>query len=183
MNRVPITLLFLTTWLTVFGQTQFPALAGTLGIPLDLRPALIVYAALSHGLPTVLGIAVVASLGTDALSANPIGVSLVPCFVLGLLLNLRRHLLLREQSYAQMWLGFSGGITVPFMTWGLLLMDDRPAPIGFEVLFRILLIGFLNAAACPALFVVFDGLRDMFDYKPVPEMGFRTDREIKRGRT
>jgi hypothetical protein len=62
-------------------------------------------------------------------------------------------------------------------------MDDRHAPIGFGVLFRILLIGFLNAAACPALFVVFDGLRDVFDYKPIPEMGFRKDREIKRGRT
>jgi hypothetical protein len=183
MNRVPITLLFLATWLAVFGQTQFPALAGSLGIPLDLRPALIVYAALSHGLPTVLGIAVITSLGTDALSANPIGVSLVPCFVLGLVLNLRRHLLLREQGYAQMWLGLSGGIAIPLMTWGLLLMDDRPAPMGFGVLFRIVLIGFLNAATCPALFVVFDGLRDIFDYKPIPEMGFRKDREIKRGRT
>ena len=57
MNRVPITLLLLTTWLAVFGQTQFPTLFGDLGMPLDIRPALIVYAALTHGLPTVLGIA------------------------------------------------------------------------------------------------------------------------------
>ncbi len=183
MNRVPITLLFLTTWLAVFCQTQFPILSGLLGIPLDIRPALIVYAALTHGLPTVVGIAVVASLGTDALSANPIGASLVPCFMLGMVLNLRRHLLLREQRYAQIWLGLAGGIAVPLVTWGLLMIDSRPAPMGFGVLLRILLLGFLNAAACPALFVVFDGLRELFDYKPIPEMGFRKDREIKRGRT
>lgn len=182
MNRVPITVLFLTTWLTVFGQTQFPSLTGSLGIPLDLRPALIVYAALSHGLPTLLGISLVAGLGTDALSANPIGVSLVPCFVLGLILNLRQHLLLREQGYAQMWLGLAGGMTLPLMTWALLLVHDRSAPMGFGIFFRILSIGILNAAACPALFLVFDGLRDIFDYKPISEMGFRNDREIKRGR-
>lgn len=183
MNRVPITLLFLTTWLAVFGQTQFPVLSGSLGIPLDVLPALVVYAALSHGLPTVLGIAMIAGLGTDALSANPIGISLVPCFMLGLVLNLRRHLLLREQGYAQLWLGLAGGIAIPLMTWGLLWMDDQPAPMGLGGLFRILVIGFLNAVACPALFVVFDGLRDIFDYEPIPEMGFRNDREIKRGRT
>ena len=183
MNRVPITLLFLATWLAVFCQTQFPILSRSLGIPLDIRPALIVYTALTHGLPTVLGIVMVASLGTDALSANPIGVSLVPCFVLGLVLQLQRHLLLREQWYAQVWLGLSGGIAVPLLTWGLLLMDSQPQSMGFSLLFRILLLGFLNAAACPALFVVFDGLREVFEYKPISETGFRPDREIKRGRT
>ena len=179
MNRVPITLLFLATWLAVFGQTQFP----TLGIPLDIRPALIVYAALTHGMPTLLGIVAVSSLGTDALSANPIGVSLIPCFLLGFVLNLQRHLLLREQRFAQVWLGLSGGIAMPLLTWGLLQMESQPQPMGFNLLSRIVLLGILNAAACPALFVVFDGLRDVFEYKPIAEMGFRSDREIKRGRT
>jgi len=130
-----------------------------------------------------LGIVAVSSLGTDALSANPIGVSLIPCFLPGVVLNLQRHLLLREQRFAQVWLGLSAGIAMPLLTWGLLQMEAQPQPMGFSLLFRIVLLGILNAAACPALFVVFDGLRDAFEYKPIAEMGFRSDREIKRGRT
>lgn len=183
MNRVPITLLFMAAWLAVFCQTQFPIVGQTLGIPLDIRPALIVYTALTHGMPTMLGIVLVSSLGTDALSANPIGVSLIPCLLTGVVLNLQRHLLLREQRFAQVWLGLSGGIAMPLLTWGLLEMESRPPWMGFGLLFRILLLGFLNAAACPALFVVFDGLRNAFEYKPISGTGFRTDREIKRGRT
>ena len=49
MNRFTLILLFLVTWLSVFAQTQFSGLRLWLNVPMALSPALICYAALTHG--------------------------------------------------------------------------------------------------------------------------------------
>ena len=49
MNRFTLILLFLVTWLSVFAQTQFSGLRQWLTVPMALSPALICYAALTHG--------------------------------------------------------------------------------------------------------------------------------------
>lgn len=182
MSRVPILALFLFAWLAVFAQTQFPVLTHLLHLPVTVLPALMVFAALTHGIVTVAGLAVWAGLGVDALSANPLGISILPLFGVGFLLHLRRHLILREQAYAQFWLGAGAGVAVPALTLLLLYFDSQKPVSGLFHLWQILLTGLLNGVLCPALFGLFDTLRRTFDYQPMAESSFRSDREIKRGR-
>jgi cell shape-determining protein MreD len=182
MSWLPNVSLFFFAWLAVFAQTQFRPVTNLFGTPLAVLPALLVYAALTNRLPTVAALAMLGGLGLDSLSANPLGVSILPLFVVGFGLHLRQHLILRDQRYAQFWLGFAAGILVPLLTLLLLRLDSRPPIVGPLLLWQLLVTGLLNGVVCPGVFRLFDALHGAFDYKPVIEGSFRPDREIKRGR-
>lgn len=182
MTWLPSLALFLVAWLGVFAQTQFLPLTQGLGAPVNILPALIVYASLTSPSGVMAALTVFAALGLDSLAAHPFGVSLLPLFAVGFALQLRRHLILRDQTYAQFWLGLAGGLAVPLLTWALLRMGSRPLIEGPFLLWQWLVSGLLNGLLCPALFRLFDAVRRTFEYQPVISSSFRPDREIKRGR-
>lgn len=183
MTRVPTLALFLFAGGMVFAQTQFPWIANVLGTPICLLPALVVYTILTHGMGTLALFAFWMGLGLDALSSNPMGTSILPLFLVGFLLHLRRHLILRDQAYAQFWLGFAASIALHALTWTVLHLNGRNPITGPWTLWQVLISAILNGTICPLLFVFFDALRNTFDYQPLTEGSFRPDREIKRGRT
>jgi len=182
MSWIPTIALFLVAWLAAFGQTQFRPVVGWFGTPVAILPALMVYAALTHPLVTMAILAVFAGVSLDALSAGPPGLSILPLFLVGFVLHLRQHLILREQTYAQAWLGFAAGVAVPLATWVLLELGSRDFIAGPFLAIQILFLGLLNGAVCPAVFRTFDAIRNVFDYQPLAETSFRADREIVRGR-
>ena len=181
MNRIPLLLLFFTTWLAVFGQTQFAPVVSWIGTPLSLLPALTIYTALSHSLGVVAGFSIFAGLALDSLSANPLGVSILPLFLCGFGTHARQHLILRDQAYARFWLGLVAGLAVPLLVRLLLSMGHR-SPLGDIFGTGVTLSGAVNAVACPLLFLVFDRFREVFEYKPMIESSFRPDRQLKRSR-
>ena len=182
MSWLPNISLFFLAWLAVFAQTQFQPVTNLFATPLGVLPALLVYAALTNRLTTVASLTLLGGLGLDSLSANPLGISILPLFFVGFGLHLRQHLILRDQSYAQFWLGFAAGVLVPLLTLVLLRLDSRTPIAGPLLLWQLLFAGLLNGALCPAVFRLFDALHETFDYQPVIEDSFRPDREIKRGR-
>ncbi|MBN8249292.1 MAG: hypothetical protein J0L84_17835 [Verrucomicrobia bacterium] len=182
MSWIPTIALFLVAWLAAYGQTQFRPVVGWLDTPVAVLPALMVYASLTHPLTTMAALAVFAGLSLDALSAGPLGISILPLFVIGFVLHLRQHLILRDQTYAQSWLGFAAGVAAPLGTWMLLGLGSQTYIAGPFLIVQILLLGLLNGAVCPAVFRTFDAIRNVFDYQPLTETSFRTDREIVRGR-
>lgn len=182
MNWITPLLLFVVTWLAVFASTQFAPLAGWLGTPLSFVPAVIVYAALTNHLLLTTTLAVAAGLGLDSLSANRLGVSVLPMFLAGFLIHTRRHVILRDQTYAQFWLGLGTAVLVPLATWVIMSAGQREPIHGWLTVWQLAVSGLLNGALCPACFVLFDALRRTFDYQPVAESSFRPDRQIKRGR-
>ena len=95
----------LVAFLAVFCESAFDGFRNLLGAQIDLLPALVVYAALSAGLPTVTLVAVLGGLFFDSLSANPLGITVMPLFVVGFLINMQRELILRDQLFAQTVLG------------------------------------------------------------------------------
>ncbi len=182
MNRFTLIFLFLVTWMSVFAQTQFSTLRQLLSVPLALSPALVCYAALTHGFGVTISLAVLSGLWIDSLSASPLGVSIMPLFLLGFTLQLQRHLILRDQGFAQFWIGLGAGTGVPLLTLGVLsLTRSQPVTGGFTFI-QLLLMGLLNGVVCPALFWMFDFLHRIFDYRPLTTSSFRTDRETVRGR-
>jgi len=182
MNWVPTTLLFFFAWLAVFAGTQFAVVTSLLGTPVTLVPALLVYAALTNHLAVITGLSVFAGLGLDSLSNNLPGATVLPLFLAAWLIQNQRHVILRDQTYAQFWLGAGTGLFVPLGTLALMRLNDQQPLTGWATLWHLFVGAVFNGLMCPACFRLFDRLRRTFDYEPVPESSFRPDREIKRGR-
>ena len=106
----------------------------------------------------------------------------MPLFLLGFTLQLQRHLILRDQGFAQFWIGLGAGAGVPLLTLGILSLTGSQPVTGRFTFIQLLLLGLLNAIACPVLFRIFDLLHRSFDYRPLTTSSFRADRETVRGR-
>ena len=84
MSALNTIFILVAAFLAVFGEAAFPGVRHWLGAQVDLLPALMVYASLCAGLATVALLAVLGGLWFDSLSANPLGVSILPLFIVGL---------------------------------------------------------------------------------------------------
>ena len=82
--------ILVAAFLAVFWEAAFNGVRHLLGGQIDLLPPLIVYASLTASLSTVSALAVLGGLWFDSLSANPLGVIVLPLFVIGLAIYINR---------------------------------------------------------------------------------------------
>jgi len=169
-------------YLAVFFQATFNEPRLWLGVQIDLLPSLVVYASLSSGLVTMCGVAASGGLWIDSLSANPLGISVLPLFLVGLLIQRSRDLILREEPFAQFVLGASASAGVPLLKLLLLINTSVQPLIGWFSLWQWLVSSAAGGAVTPVWFRFFDWLGQALSYRPVAETSFRADREIKRGK-
>src|SRR5260370_20014058 len=94
-------LVLAAAFLAVFWEAAFNGARQATGAQIDLLPALIVYASLYSNLAGLTLLSVLGGLWFDSLSANPLGVSVAPLFVIGLVIYAKRELILRDQTLAQ----------------------------------------------------------------------------------
>lgn len=182
MNWLTPILILLVAYVTVYVEASFDGLRHLLGAQIDLLPALMVYASLTTGLPTITTLAVCGGLWFDSLSRNPLGTSILPLFLAGYLIYLRRGLILREQPYAQLVLGLLASSILPLLTL-LFLLSTRQGPVvGWGTIWQWLVMSLGGGVLTPVVFRLFDGLHHALSYQPVVETSFRMDREIRRGR-
>jgi hypothetical protein len=182
MNWLPPVFAFVFAWGAVFSQTQFGLIYEWLGASVNPLPALMIHAGLTHSSSTIAGLAIFAAISLDALSPMKIGTSIIPLFTLAYVMHVRRHLILRNEAYARVSLGFGGGLFVPVATLAILTLSDRPILSGWSTLWQIGANGVFNALMCPVCFGIFDWLEKTFGDPPAVESSFRPDRQIKRGR-
>jgi len=182
MNLLPSILILLVALLAVFAQAALPGFRPWFGAQVDLLPALMVYTALSSNLATVITLAVAGSLAFDSLSANALGVSLLPLFAVGLLIHSRRDLILRDQVFAQFVLGGLASALVPTSTLLLMLSAGQQPLLAWGTVWQLIVTCVGGAVATPFLFWLFDWLNRALGYQPVTQSSFREDREIRRGR-
>lgn len=169
-------------FLAVFAEATLAVPRHWLGAQVDLLPALMVYAALNADIVTLSLLAVLGGLWFDSLSANPPGVSILPLFVVGFPIYLRRDLILRGLPFAQFMLGVAASALVPGLTLLLLLNAGRQPLIGWGSLWQWLVMTAGGAAATPVIFALFDWCSRTLGYQRHTETSFRADREIRRGR-
>lgn len=182
MTALNSILLLTATFLAVFWEAAFSGLRHLLGAQVDLLPALVVYAALETGLTTMTLVAVLGGLWFDTLSANPLGVSILPLFVVGLAIHSRRELILRDQPFAQFVLGLCASATVPVLTLLSLLSLARAPLLGWSSLWQWTVMSLGGAVATPVFFQLFGWLDRALNYSRATQTSFRADREIRRGR-
>jgi cell shape-determining protein MreD len=181
MSTLNSILILLVAFLAVFCESAFSGVRNLLGAQIDLLPALMVYAALSAGLPTVTLLAALGGLFFDSLSANPLGITVMPLFVTGFLISTQRELILRDQLFAQSVLGLSASAFVPAAT--LLLLTGGHAPVlSWFTVWQWIVMSVGGMIATPALFLLFGWFDRTFTYRSATEMSFRPDREIRRSR-
>lgn len=183
MNLLQPILILLAAFIAVFWQAAFPATSHWLQTQVDLLPALMVYASLRSNPVMVAALAVCGGLFFDSLSANPLGVTILPLFIVGFGIYLRRDLILRDQPYAQFVLGAAASAMTPALTVLLLLTVGEQPLLGWGSLWQWLVMTAAGGAATPILFFIFDWCERAFGYTRVAETSFRPDREIRRGRT
>jgi cell shape-determining protein MreD len=182
MSTLNSILILLVAFLAVFCESAFNGFRFLLGAQIDLLPALVVYAALSAGLTTITLLSVLGGLFFDSLSANPLGISVIPLFLVGLAINTQRDLILRDQLFAQTVLGLSASAFVPGAVLLLLLTGGHAPALSWVTVWQWLVMTIGGAIATPALFLLFGWFDRSFTYRSATEMSFRPDRQIRRSR-
>lgn len=175
-------LILLTAFLAVFLQSGTDLLPRWLGTQVDLLPALMVYAALTAGPMTVAALALCGGLWFDSLSANPLGLSVLPLALIGWLILQQRELLLSQQAFAQLLLGFVASAGAPVFSLLCLLSVGKAPLVGWGTLWQLIVMTVLGGLAAPLMFQFFGLLTRTFGYAENIQPGFRPDREIRRGR-
>ncbi|MEY4088852.1 MAG: hypothetical protein RJB55_1123 [Verrucomicrobiota bacterium] len=181
MNPINTILILLAAFVAVFLQAACGT-RGSLGAQIDLLPALVVYASLTGGLTTVALLAVGGGLAFDALSANPLGISMLPLFGIGFLIHRQREFILRDQLFAQFILGLAASAAAPLLTLLLLFTGGHAPFVGWGTLWQWLVMSLGGGLVTPVMFRLFAFIRGAFFYRPLTETSFRPDRQIRRGR-
>jgi len=182
MTWLNTVLVLAMAFLAVFWEAAFHFLPHLLRAQVDLLPALMVYASLVTNFRTFGLLAVCGGLWYDALSANPLGVSILPLFVVGLGLYSQRELILKDQAFAQFVLGAVASTATPALALIELLTTGYSPLLGWGTLWQLAVMGLGGAVATPVIFVLGEWLeRALVHSRPV-QTSFRADREIRRGR-
>src|SRR5688572_24948888 len=182
MNALNTIFILVLAFLTVFVEASFGTFRRLLGVQPVLLPCLMSYASVAAGIPTVSLLAVLGGLWFDSMSANLLSVSILPLFVIGAAVRQFSHLILRNQSYAQLVLGFSASGFAPLLTLIILLSSGAEQIIGLGFVWQWLIMTLLGGLLVPIYFRLFDKVYRTLGYERVAETSFREDREIKRGR-
>jgi len=175
-------LLVLAAMITVFAESAVSWPQSWLGTRLDFLPLVVVYAGLrsqASGLAVVIAFG---SLGFDALSANPLGVKLIPLAIIGFLVHQYRELVVADDYWVQVLLGLGASLLAPALVWIELVSLGTNPLFGWGTLNQILVQGSVGALAAPLVFHLLDAINRRFSKTAPKECSFRSDREIKRGK-
>jgi rod shape-determining protein MreD len=182
MNPLQTILILAFAFLTVFAESVLSAPRYLLGAQIDLLPGLMVFTALSSEIWTVALLAILGGLGYDSLSANPLGVSIIPLMLVGFMVHARHDLILRSLPFAQFMLGVAASAVVPALVLILLLNGGKQPLIGWSSIWQWLVMTTGGALATPIIFAFFAWCDRNLGYQPMSENSFRPDREILRDR-
>jgi rod shape-determining protein MreD len=182
MNWLQTIIVLLIAYVAVFAETSIGMFRNLTGAQIHLLPALMVYASLTGGLGQIALLAVAGGLWFDSLSANPLGTSILPLFVVGVVIWRKRALLLREQVFAQFVLGAGASAAVPAISVLILVSMGSEPLLGWASLWQWFVVSLAGGIVTPLLFGALDRIHRALSYQSLAESSFRADREIKRGR-
>jgi len=183
MNILHDMLMLATAFFLVFIQTTVSPLRSVLGAQIDLLPSLMIYAGLTSNITSLTILATLGGLWMDSLSANPLGASVLPLFLIGFVVQRYRGLILRYQIFAQFIMGLAASAAAPIATLLIVLNVHGHPVIGWFSIWQWIVMALAGGVVTPVWFRVFDRLLMALSYQPLNENSFRPDREIKRGRS
>jgi len=141
-----------------------------------------VYAGINCNLGGITALAVLGSLFHDSLSANPLGVTMLPLFAVGAFIHYNRGLILKDAAFARLILGLWASGAVPVGTLLLLSNTERQPLLGWFSLWQLVVMTLIGGFITPFWFRFFDWTNGFLSYRHEATSSFRPDRQIKRGR-
>jgi rod shape-determining protein MreD len=180
MNSLNTIFILALAYLSVFLEAHVGFVRNIFGAQVDLLPALMVFAALTSDIITVVLLAIFGGLIFDSLSLNPLGVSILPLFLIGFVIYRERELLLREHPFAQFIMGAVASVIHPIMTLFFLM---NAALLGWKSIWQLIVMAVAGGLATPLFFKLFARVQTALTYQPRVDAPFRADRQIKRGRS
>jgi hypothetical protein len=182
MNWLQTFLLLFVAFLVVFLQSTVHGLRMVTGAQIDLLPSLMVYAGLNSGLGAITALALMGGLMHDSLSANALGITILPLFAIGSFIHYNRSVILKEAPFARFLLGLIASAAAPIATLVLLSNTERQPLVGWFFIWQLIVMSFLGGLLTPWWFRFFDWVNGLLTYRTEGTTSFRADREIKRGR-
>ncbi len=182
MNWLNTVFILAAAFLAVFWEAAFHGLRHVLAAQIDLLPPIMVYASLCADWTAVCLLGLLGGLWLDSLSANPLGISILPLLCIGVAIYACRDLILRTQTFAQLVLGLGASTAAPVFTLILLLTTGHEPLLGWGTLWQFFVMAVGGAVATPACFAFFDWLQRTLVHNRAIETSFRPDREIRRGK-
>jgi len=172
-----------TAFVAVFLETAGTGVRRFTGAQIDLLPALLVYAAFTAGVGVITATALVGGLCFDALSANPLGITVVPLLATGLILQANQRLVLRNLFVTRCVMGLFAGALVPLLSVLCLWLAGAEPLLGWASLWHWVVLAVSSAMLTPPLCGLLERFQHAFSHPPLLSgPSFRPDREIKRGR-
>src|SRR5439155_2149237 len=182
MNVLHDILILATAFVLVFLQATFTPIRSVFGAQLDLLPSLMVYASLTSGVTSFTLLAVFGGLWLDSLSANPLGASVLPLFLIGFIIQKYRGLILRQQLFAQFMLGLGASAAAPLASLAIVANLDAHPLVGWLFIWQWIVMSIGGAWVAAVWLWIFDRLLLPLSYRPLTEPSFRPARDIKRAR-
>jgi cell shape-determining protein MreD len=182
MTPAHTTTLLIATFLAAFAQAALDGPRRLLGVQMDFVTPLVVYAALRGSLVSTTLVAVCGALWLDALSENPLGVSVLPLFVPAFVMQTQRSVILRDQRFAQAVLGAGASAVFVILSLVLLLTMGRAPAVGWGTLWVLAVAAASGALLVPGYGVFFSWLEGLFFHRPRQRPSFDPLRQIKRDR-
>jgi rod shape-determining protein MreD len=181
-NWVALVVFVTTGYAASFAEGRVTAIRDLTGAQIDLLPGMMVYAAMAYRMEIVLGVAALFGLFYDSLSANLLGTSFVGLAVVGLGASRFRELLLSDQFITHWILGVIASALAPVITLIVLNLCSLQPLVGFGSLWQWAIMTAGGGFVTPLWFKFFNRLDDASRFKEMPELAFRPDRQIERGR-
>lgn len=182
INNALMLLLLLTEFVAVFLQAAWDFPRNLLGAPLNLLPPLMVFGGFRTDVATISLLAGFGGLLTDALSANPLGVSVLPLLWVGLGIHYWRELILQEFLYARFIVGTVASAAVPLLTLIIIMTLGKSVLVGWGFVWQWMVMALTGGLLTPFAFWLLDAAAKRLVPRPVLHESFRPDREIKRGK-
>jgi rod shape-determining protein MreD len=132
-------------------QCALAAVLNVAGAKLDLMPAVVVFAALFGSWNRALLTAVACGLLLDALSFQPLGMSVAPFAAAAAVINHFQRILYRDNIALQFALGGATSFAASVWTWLLLAGSETPLPFELRIAAKMVLIANLTALGTPVV--------------------------------
>jgi len=123
--------ILLTALVAIFFESAFELPRQLTGAQIDPLPALMIATALRAPVFAITSLAIMGSLWQNSLSSDPLGISMLPLFLFGIVVHLNETKVSSHHPGQRFALGAIAGAVVPALTLGLLLLTGHQPLVGW----------------------------------------------------
>jgi len=128
--------ILLTALVAIFFEAACQIPRNITGTQIDPLPALMIVTALRAPILAITALSIMGSLWQSSLSSDPLGICMLPLFILGMLVHFNKRRISHQHIGSRFTLGAIAGALIPILTLCLLLLSGHQPIIGLYSLWQ-----------------------------------------------